>query len=85
MKLSVTAWSFPVLSLDEVGGLAKVLGIEAIDVSFFYASALDRAIVQLGKSDANKRWGEYMGPIMKIETDTLRNFSFLLPLQFHMD
>ena len=52
---------------------------------YFECDDLDRAIVQFGKSDANKRWGEYMGPIMKIETDTLRNFSFLLPLQFHMD
>jgi len=51
MKLSVTAWSFPVLNLDEVGGLARVLGIDAIDVSFFYASALDRARV-LGSPDA---------------------------------
>lgn len=45
MKLSVTSWSFPVLSLEEIGGLAKVLGIGAIDVSFFYASALDRGRV----------------------------------------
>lgn len=50
MKLSVTSWSFPVLTLDEVGGIAKVLGIEAIDVSFFYASAIDRARV-LGDSE----------------------------------
>ncbi|ODT80150.1 MAG: xylose isomerase [Pelagibacterium sp. SCN 64-44] len=45
MKLSVTSWSFPVLTLGEVGGLAKVLGIDAVDVSFFYASGLDRAKV----------------------------------------
>lgn len=45
MRLSVTSWSFPVLSLAEVGGIAKVLGIEAVDVSFFYASAIDRARV----------------------------------------
>ena len=51
MKLSVTSWSFPVLTLDEAGGLAKVLGIPAIDVSFFYASAIDRAKV-LGAPEA---------------------------------
>src|SRR5690606_18205247 len=51
MKLSVTSWSFPVLTLDEAGGLAKVLGIPAIDVSFFYASAIDRARV-LGSPEA---------------------------------
>lgn len=42
MKLSVTSWSFPELTLDEVGGLAKVLGIEGLDVGYFYRSALDR-------------------------------------------
>ncbi|WP_027164366.1 sugar phosphate isomerase/epimerase family protein [Mesorhizobium sp. WSM3224] len=43
MRLSVTSWSFPQLTLDEVGGLARVLGIEAIDVGYFYRSALDKA------------------------------------------
>jgi sugar phosphate isomerase/epimerase len=43
MKLSVTSWSFPHLTLDEVGGIAKTLGLDAIDVGYFYASALDKA------------------------------------------
>ena len=43
MKLSVTSWSFPELTLDEVGGLANLLGIEGLDVGYFYRSALDRA------------------------------------------
>ena len=43
MRLSVTSWSFPQLSLEEVAGVAKALGIEAIDVGLFYRSALDRA------------------------------------------
>lgn len=42
MKLSVTSWSFPHLTMDEVGGLAKVLGIPGVDVGLFYASALDK-------------------------------------------
>jgi sugar phosphate isomerase/epimerase len=42
VKLSVTSWSFPELSLDEVGGLAKLLGIEGLDIGYFYRSALDR-------------------------------------------
>jgi len=42
VKLSVTSWSFPELTLDEVGGLAHVLGIEGLDVGYFYRSALDR-------------------------------------------
>ena len=43
MRLSVTSWSFPQLTLAEVGGLAQVLGIEAVDVGLFYASALDKS------------------------------------------
>jgi sugar phosphate isomerase/epimerase len=43
MRLSVTSWSFPQLSLEEVAGVARALGIEAIDVGLFYRSALDKA------------------------------------------
>lgn len=43
MKLSVTSWSFPELNLDEVGGLANVLGFGGIDIGYFYRSALDKA------------------------------------------
>ena len=43
MKLSVTSWSFPLLTLQEAGDIAKALGIEGIDVSLFYASGLDKA------------------------------------------
>ena len=42
MQLSVTAWSFPQLNLAEVAAVAKVIGIEAIDIGYFYRSALDR-------------------------------------------
>lgn len=43
MKLSVTAWSFPALTMEEIGGLANVLSIPAVDIGLFYASALDKA------------------------------------------
>lgn len=43
MRLSVTSWSFPQLTLEEVAGVARVLGIPAIDVGLFYRSALDGA------------------------------------------
>jgi sugar phosphate isomerase/epimerase len=42
MRLSVTCWSFPQLNLGEVAGLANVVGIEAIDLGYFYRSALDK-------------------------------------------
>lgn len=41
--LSVTSWSFPQLTLDEVAGLARVLGLDGIDIGYFYRSALDKA------------------------------------------
>jgi sugar phosphate isomerase/epimerase len=43
VKLSVTSWSFPELTLDEVGGVAKVLGLDGLDLGYFYRSALDRS------------------------------------------
>lgn len=42
MRLSVTAWSFPQLTLDEVAAVAKAIGMEALDIGYFYRSALDR-------------------------------------------
>ncbi len=43
MKLSVTSWSFPACTLPEVAGIAKALGLSAIDIGYFYAAALDKA------------------------------------------
>jgi sugar phosphate isomerase/epimerase len=42
MKLSITSWSLPQCSLDEVAGLSKLLRINAIDVGYFYRSALNK-------------------------------------------
>lgn len=43
MRLSVTSWSFPSCTLDEVAAIARAINIEAIDVGLFYRSALDKA------------------------------------------
>jgi sugar phosphate isomerase/epimerase len=43
VKLSITSWSFPLLTLAEAAGVAKALGIGAIDLSLFYASGLNKA------------------------------------------
>jgi sugar phosphate isomerase/epimerase len=43
MKLSLTSWSLPACSLAEAAGIAKVLGIGALDVGYFYGPALDKA------------------------------------------
>ena len=54
-------------------------------IGYFETDDLDAAIAALGKSDVNRRWGEYMAPIMKIEVDEARGFPFLLPRQWHME
>jgi L-rhamnose mutarotase len=33
----------------------------------------------------NRRWSEWMDPIMKVEIDPQTEFPYLLPLQWHMD
>ena len=43
MRLSLTAWSFPSLTLQECAGVSKALGLGALDVGLFYRSALDKA------------------------------------------
>ena len=42
MKLSATSWSFPQCNLSESTGLSNLLGINAIDLGYFYRSALDK-------------------------------------------
>ena len=68
MRLSVTAWSFPALTLPEVAGVARAIGITAVDLGLFYRSALDRArllaapetladeLLQLGSAFSNLYW-----------------------------
>jgi sugar phosphate isomerase/epimerase len=45
VRLSLTAWSFPALTLAECAGVSRALGIDALDVGLFYRSALDKALV----------------------------------------
>ena len=42
MKLSVTSWSFPQCSLSEAAGLSKLLNIHAIDLGYFYRTAINK-------------------------------------------
>ena len=37
------------------------------------------------KNEINKKWSEYMEPIMKVDIDPITNFPYLLPLQMHLD
>ena len=43
MRLSLTSWSFPALTLPECADVSKALGIGALDVGLFYRAALDKA------------------------------------------
>lgn len=42
MRLSLTSWSMPGLTLAECAGVSKALGIGALDLGLFYRSALDK-------------------------------------------
>ncbi len=45
MRLSLTSWSLPSCTLAETVAIARALGIGAIDLGYFYGSALDRAAI----------------------------------------
>jgi sugar phosphate isomerase/epimerase len=43
MKLSLTSWSLRACTLAEAAAVAKALGVNALDVGYFYGPALDKA------------------------------------------
>ncbi len=51
---------------------------------YFETDDLEATKADLAKSDVNRRWAEWMAPIMKIEIDPATQFPFLLPKQFYM-
>ena len=51
---------------------------------FFETDNLETTKAYLRTSEVDKRWGEWMGPIMKIEIDPTTNYPYLLPTQFFM-
>lgn len=52
---------------------------------YFETDDLKKSIASITASPVDKRWGEWMAPIMKIEADPQTGFAFLLPKQWHMD
>jgi L-rhamnose mutarotase len=58
------------------------LGLDLI--GYFETDDLAATIAALRGDDVNRRWGEWMAPIMKIEIDPATGFPYLLPLQWHM-
>ncbi len=51
---------------------------------FFETDDLAATKAYLRTSEVDKRWGEWMAPIMKIEIDPTTNYPYLLPKQFFM-
>ena len=45
MRLSLATWSLPHCTLAECAGIARALGIGALDVGLFYRAALDRGLI----------------------------------------
>lgn len=55
MHLSLATWSFPALTLAECAGVARALGVGALDVGLFYRAALDKAEVLSDPAGAAER------------------------------
>jgi L-rhamnose mutarotase len=51
---------------------------------YFETDDLARTQAILADNPVNAKWGDWMGPIMKVEVDPATRFPFLLPRQFHM-
>lgn len=54
-------------------------------LGFFETDDIEKTQKYLANSKTNRRWGEWMAPIMKAEVDPSTDFPYLLPLQWHMD
>ena len=51
---------------------------------YFETDDLQATIDALKTSEVNKRWAEYMGPIMEIDIDPATGFPYLLPRQWSL-
>jgi L-rhamnose mutarotase len=52
---------------------------------YFETDDLEATKAALRASAVDRRWGEWMAPIMKIEIDPTTSFPYLLPKQFYME
>lgn len=69
MQLSLTSWSLPALNLDEAVGLAKVIGVNAIDLGYLDGPRLDKTAL-LADPDAM--------------ADTVRGLDIAVPCFYHL-
>jgi L-rhamnose mutarotase len=52
---------------------------------YFETDDLKKTQAYLANSATNRRWSEWMDPIMKVDIDPITDFPYLLPLQWHMN
>jgi len=52
---------------------------------YFETDDIEKTQAYLANSQTNRRWSEWMDPIMKVDLDPTTDFPYLLPLQWHMD
>lgn len=69
--------------LTEVGYQNYHIFLHGTDlIGYFECDDFERLKRLSAESDVNKRWGEYMGPIMNIELDPETGFPYLLEEMF---
>ncbi|MFC3180577.1 sugar phosphate isomerase/epimerase family protein [Cypionkella sinensis] len=69
MKLSLTSWSFPACSLQEIAAISRALGIGALDVGLFYRSGLNKSEILADP---------------KAAAEPLRNLGVTIPNYYHL-
>jgi L-rhamnose mutarotase len=52
---------------------------------YFETDDIEKTREYLANDETNRRWSEWMDPIMKVDIDPTTDFPYLLPLQWHMD
>ena len=52
---------------------------------YFETDDIEKTQEYLANDETNRRWSEWMDPIMKVDIDPTTDFPYLLPLQWHMD
>ena len=52
---------------------------------YFETDDIEKTRQYLANDETNRRWSEWMDPIMRVDIDPATDFPYLLPLQWHMD
>jgi L-rhamnose mutarotase len=52
---------------------------------YFETDDIEKTREYLANDETNRRWSEWMDPIMKVDIDPATRFPYLLTLQWHMD